>query len=43
MTAMQAYANMVTANNSAAAAWGSSMDMTAIPDWAQEAFAENVL
>lgn len=43
MTAMQAYANMVTANNSAAAAWGSSMDMSAIPDWAQEAFAENVM
>jgi len=43
MTAMQAYANMVTANNSVAAAWGSDMDMTAIPDWAQEVFAENVL
>lgn len=43
MTAMQAYTNSMTANNSAAAAWGSAMDMTNIPDWAQESFAENVM
>ncbi|KZP24852.1 hypothetical protein FIBSPDRAFT_735205 [Athelia psychrophila] len=43
MTAMQAYTNMMTANNSVAAAWGSSMDMTNIPDWAQQSFAENVM
>lgn len=42
-SASLAYTNMVTANNSGAANWGSSMDMSQMPDWSHSLMAENVL
>jgi len=43
MAAMGSYMNMQTANNSMAANWGSNMDMSQIPSWAQPYMAQNVM
>lgn len=43
MAAMSSYMNMQGSNNSNAMNWGSSMDMSKIPSWAQGYFAENVM
>jgi len=43
MAAMGSYTNMQTANSTAAASWGSNMDMSALPSWAQASMAENVM
>ena len=43
MAAMGSYANMQTMNNSMAANWGSAMDMSKMPSWAQSYMAENVM
>jgi plastocyanin len=43
MAAMASYTNMKTANNSMAAGWGSSMDMSQMPTWAQPYMAQNIM
>jgi len=43
MAAMASYTNMMTANNSMAAGWGSSMDMSQMPSWAQPYMAQNIM
>jgi len=43
MAAMASYTNMMTANNSMAAGWGSSMDMSQTPSWAQPYMAQNIM
>jgi hypothetical protein len=40
---MSAYASQATSNNSAAASWGGSIDMSQMPPWAQQYVAENVM
>lgn len=41
LSAMYAASNV--SNNSAAASWGNTMDMSSMPAWSQSLFAENVL
>jgi plastocyanin len=43
MAAMSSYTNMMTMNNTMAANWGSGMDMSAMPSWAQSYMAENIM
>jgi len=43
MAAMGSYTNMQTMNNSMAASWGSGMDMSWAPAWAQPLMAQNVM
>ncbi|KIM80705.1 hypothetical protein PILCRDRAFT_821956, partial [Piloderma croceum F 1598] len=43
LAAMGAYTDMQTANNSMAASWGSNIDMSQMPEWAQQYVAENVM
>ncbi|EGN93224.1 hypothetical protein SERLA73DRAFT_172135 [Serpula lacrymans var. lacrymans S7.3] len=43
MSAMWSYTNMMTSNNSAAASWGSNIDMSSMPEWAMSLVAENVM
>jgi len=43
MAAMSSYTDMQTANNSKAAEWGSNMDMSQMPSWAQPYMAQNVM
>jgi len=43
MAAMASYTNMQTMNNTMAANWGSNMDMSAMPAWAQPYMAQNVM
>ncbi|KAI0316679.1 hypothetical protein OF83DRAFT_1059945 [Amylostereum chailletii] len=38
-----AYTTNITANNTGAAAWGGSMDMSGMPDWAMSDMAQNVM
>jgi plastocyanin len=40
---MSAYASQATSNNSAAANWGSSIDMTQLPEWSYAYVVENTL
>lgn len=37
------YTKQMTANNSMAASWGSSYDMSSMPDWAKEPMMQNVM
>jgi hypothetical protein len=41
--AAMTYSSNVTANQSSAAGWGMSMDMSGMPSWSQQYLAENVL
>lgn len=43
MAAMASYTSMQTMNNTVAANWGSNMDMSQMPGWAQQSMAENVM
>jgi plastocyanin len=43
VAAYSAYTNQQTASNPGAGKWGSNIDMSAMPDWAQESVAENVM
>jgi len=43
LAAMSSYTNTQCANNSAAANWGSDIDMTQMPEWSQEYMVSNVL
>ncbi|PSR74935.1 hypothetical protein PHLCEN_2v9469 [Hermanssonia centrifuga] len=43
LSAMWSYTNNMTANNSAAASWGSSIDLSSMPTWAHTAVMENVM
>jgi len=43
MAAMASYSSMMTMNNTLAANWGSSMDMSQMPTWAQPYMAQNVM
>jgi len=43
MAAMGSYTNMQTMNNTMASSWGSGMDMSAMPSWAQPYMAQNVM
>ncbi|EIW85221.1 hypothetical protein CONPUDRAFT_87708 [Coniophora puteana RWD-64-598 SS2] len=43
MSAMWSYTQMMTANNSLAAAWGSTMDLSNMPDWSWQYVMENVM
>jgi plastocyanin len=42
LSAYAAYSNNVTASNNAAATWGSSFDMSSLPDWSHSLVAANV-
>jgi len=43
LAAFAAYSSNLTANNAQAAAWGSSLSMKNIPEWAQPLMASNIL
>jgi hypothetical protein len=43
MAAMGSYTNMQTMNNTLAANWGSSYDMSKMPTWAHPYVAQNVM
>ncbi|KIM58699.1 hypothetical protein SCLCIDRAFT_1218389 [Scleroderma citrinum Foug A] len=43
MAAMWQYTQMMTQNNTMAANWGGSIDMSGMPQWAQQYVAENVM
>nr|GAT58722.1 predicted protein [Mycena chlorophos] len=43
LSAYAAYSNNLTSNNAEAAAWGTNIDLSAIPEWAQSLVATNVL
>lgn len=43
MAAMWQYTQMMTQNNTLAANWGGSIDMSGMPQWAQQYIAENVM
>jgi hypothetical protein len=40
---MRTYADNATKNSDVASKWGTNLDMSSIPQWAQESFMENVL
>ena len=43
MSAMWSYTQMTTANNSLAAAWGNTIDLSGMPDWSWQYVMENVM
>ncbi|KAL4074471.1 hypothetical protein V8B97DRAFT_1697179 [Scleroderma yunnanense] len=43
MAAMIQYTQMMTQNNTVAASWGGNIDMSGVPQWAQQYIAENVM
>ncbi|KAI0748042.1 hypothetical protein C8Q80DRAFT_1120615 [Daedaleopsis nitida] len=43
LAAMQAFTDTMTKDNDKAATWGSNIDVTQLPDWAQNVALENVL
>lgn len=43
IASMSSYTSQITANNSGAANWGSSIDMSAMPSWANSYVLENVM
>jgi hypothetical protein len=43
MAAMWSYMNQMTQGNSQAASWGGSMDMSNVPQWAQQYMVQNVM
>ncbi|KAG6337198.1 hypothetical protein ID866_1870 [Astraeus odoratus] len=43
MAAMWQYTQMMTQNSTMAASWGGNIDMSTVPEWAQQYVAENVM
>ena len=43
MAAAYSYTQMMTANNTGASSWGSSIDMSSMPSWSHSFIAENIM
>jgi hypothetical protein len=43
LAAMDSYTRKLTASNTKAAKWGATLDLAAVPQWAQPHMAENIM